>query len=173
VVLVLCSDKFSIRRQKSQCLAKMRLNSVQTVFYSFLLLTISPPIVSQTVSPGPTHDCSNQLVYIGDLACNNDLHNCCGATETCCAGGCCSLSEVCVFQGTANEACCPMGDPTFCGEPAAVSCLPRPGTSQTEYANFEILNSQKARALHPLQAFHARESIVAGTALRAVLVMSA
>lgn len=118
--------QFFICCPKLHCLAKMRLNSIQTFFYSCLLLAISPPVVSQTVSPGPTHDCSNQLVYVGDLACNNDLHNCCGATETCCAGGCCSLSEVCVFQGTANEACCPMGDPTFCGEPAAVSCLLRP-----------------------------------------------
>lgn len=91
------------------------------LFFAFLFTTCL--VNSQTVTPGPTHDCSSQFVYDGSLACNNDVHNCCGPTETCCGGGCCSVSEVCVFQGTAQEACCPLGTSGNCGYNPYVSAL--------------------------------------------------
>ncbi|KAH7403311.1 hypothetical protein BKA64DRAFT_641309 [Cadophora sp. MPI-SDFR-AT-0126] len=81
--------------------------------------------VAQTVAPFPTHDCSNQIVYTGSTACDNVLTACCGAPGVCCAGGCCPFDAICVFEGTADEACCPISDSTACGAAAPPSTTPK------------------------------------------------
>lgn len=93
----------------------------QVVFALLAFTTIIHLVAGQTVSPFATHDCSSQVVYTGDHACNNDVTKCCAATGQCCAGGCCPYDAYCVFVGTANEACCSLSDNTQCGEAPPVS----------------------------------------------------
>lgn len=93
-----------------------------TALLSFMLIiTTLPFTISQTVAPFPYHDCSQEIVYTGDHTCNNDPTTCCAASGECCAGGCCSYDSTCVFQGTENEACCPLSDKTGCGSNPPVS----------------------------------------------------
>lgn len=87
------------------------------------LLSFLQIIYAQTVAPFPTHDCSNDLVYTGSLACHNVLTECCGAPGVSCAGGCCPFDALCVFEGTADEACCPISDSTSCRAAAPVSFI--------------------------------------------------
>ncbi|KAK0115446.1 hypothetical protein ONS96_013902 [Cadophora gregata f. sp. sojae] len=90
-----------------------------------LLLSVQYAVIAQTVTPFSTHDCSNQIVYTGSISCDNDVTACCGAPGVCCAGGCCPFDALCVFQGTENEACCPISDSTACGAAAPPSTDPK------------------------------------------------
>ncbi|PVH87152.1 hypothetical protein DL98DRAFT_637852 [Cadophora sp. DSE1049] len=90
-----------------------------------LLLSLLHVIKAQTVAPFPTHDCSTQIVYTGSIACDNVLTACCAAPGVCCAGGCCPFDALCVFEGTADEACCPILDSTACGAATAPSSDPK------------------------------------------------
>jgi hypothetical protein len=93
-------------------------------------------VTSQIVTPFSTHDCSQQVFYSGDHACNNDLATCCVSTGICCAGGCCPYDAYCVFVGIANEACCSLSDKTQCGEaPPVRTPSPLVQFSEREYAN--------------------------------------
>ncbi|KAF8849276.1 hypothetical protein BDZ45DRAFT_752924 [Acephala macrosclerotiorum] len=84
-------------------------------------------VCSQSVPPDQTFDCTNpncQVIYAACTA--KDYSKCCALGTDCCAGGCCDLISSYVGQGTSQEQCCDVSDPTLCGTgPAArtLTCL--------------------------------------------------
>ena len=97
---------------------KMNSHATTTLLaLAFLIITV----IGQVVSPFATHDCSDETVYTGDYQCNNNPTTCCAYSGTCCAGGCCPYNAICVFEWTANEACCSLSDSTLCGSAQPVS----------------------------------------------------
>lgn len=89
-----------------------------------LLLLILPLrfALAQTTAPYPYAYCSNNVIDGGSY-CPGSSTNCCAASAACCAGGCCPQLYDCIYQGTANEACCPASDPSACGAAQPVCCL--------------------------------------------------
>ncbi|KAE8452696.1 hypothetical protein EG329_013955 [Mollisiaceae sp. DMI_Dod_QoI] len=77
-------------------------------YLTILLLSFSL-VGAQTVPYGQIFDCTNSNFQ--------DSHAACKAQDYahCCAGGCCDLTSICVGQGTPQETCCAIDDPTLCG----------------------------------------------------------
>ncbi|KIM97176.1 hypothetical protein OIDMADRAFT_32205 [Oidiodendron maius Zn] len=82
----------------------------------FILVLLVSPIAAQVAPLNSTFDCTNLNFRAIYTACHaGDYSQCCAVGTDYCSGGCCLGGSVCVGQGTSNEKCCAVSDPTDCG----------------------------------------------------------